>query len=122
MAQPIRNLFHAQRITRLDANTAWTVGDNGVILKTSNGGQNWLPQSSGACVASNPLRCWMLIPRGRSAPGVILKTSDGGASWQRMNSGVQDSLTAVHAIDANNIWAVRVAGTILRSLTVVPAG
>ena len=28
-------------------NTGWCVGDNGVILKTINGGTNWFSQSSG---------------------------------------------------------------------------
>ena len=33
-------------ISAVDANTAWAVGERGIILKTSDGGVTWLQQNS----------------------------------------------------------------------------
>ncbi len=65
-----------------DANKGWVVGDNGVILHTSNGGITWTQQTSGT---TNDLRAVTFLDpligfcAGRC--GTILKTIDGGITW-----------------------------------------
>lgn len=61
----------------------WTVGDNGVILATVDGGVNWNQQSvvGGApslftVEATTPNVVWIT-----GADGFVARSSDGGASW-----------------------------------------
>lgn len=75
----------------IDPDQGWAVGDCGVILKTIDGGTNWLHQESG-------VRCRLLDVTFRTSKigiavggwyetdtgmsrGVILRTNDGGDSW-----------------------------------------
>jgi photosystem II stability/assembly factor-like uncharacterized protein len=57
------------------------VADSGIILKTNDGGQTWLPQTSGTDVALFEVffidaeRGWIVGDR-----GTILKTTTGGDS------------------------------------------
>lgn len=77
----------------LDSATGWTVGDGGTILKTTNGGENWIIQNSG--ITSSIVDIYMLSNQlgwalAHNLPGsgtepygtIILKTTNGGNSWQ----------------------------------------
>ena len=80
-------------VDAVDANTAYVVGDDAQILKTTDGGESWRQLSS---PAENPGAgldpAWL---RGVKFPldanngwvagryGVILHTTDGGSSWTR---------------------------------------
>jgi len=78
-----------------NSNTGWNVGDNGTILKSSNGGTIWQLQNSGI---SNDLYSvnfpstnigWTVGDNGK-----ILKTTDGGNNWILQNSGTTKNLYA----------------------------
>ena len=62
--------------------SAWIVGDGGVILHSSDGGDTWTGQTSGvetnlySVQATGALEC-----RAVGAGGVILHTEDGGLNW-----------------------------------------
>ena len=66
----------------IDANTGWTVGASGTILKTTDAGKTWQSQSSGIDAAIRLVRFadanngWA-----QGDYGAILRTTDGGASW-----------------------------------------
>lgn len=66
----------------IDANTGWTVGANGTILKTTDGGASWQRQASGIDVGIRAVRFtdanngWA-----QGEYGALLHTTDGGASW-----------------------------------------
>ena len=61
--------------------TGWTVGGNGLILKTVNSGLTWVQQTSGfsdvvhSVFFTSPSVGYVL---GNSA---VLKTTDAGATW-----------------------------------------
>ena len=106
----------------LDTNTGWTVGQDGVILKTTNAGQTWTRQTSGTTSYLNAVHFadvnhgWAV---GRD--GNILKTGDGGITWtktiwtvQRFGSAIPVFLTGVHSINPNLAWAVDQSGEIIR--------
>lgn len=108
-----------------DPNTAPVVGDFNVILRTVDGGANWVPQSSGV---SNLLSgVWLtgantgIVVGGQGACGpsinTILRTTDGGASWKQQITGSNRALYGVFFLDANTGWAVGEGGTILHTTT-----
>jgi photosystem II stability/assembly factor-like uncharacterized protein len=101
----------------LDAQTGWAVGANGTILKTTDKGMRWTPQTSGNDQSLSAVQFldaqtgWAV---GES--GTILKTSDGGATWLPQSSGTKSWLTAVQFVDVQTGWTVGRAGTILKTV------
>ncbi len=75
----------------LDAQTGWVVGDRGVILHTSDGGQNWMPQPTPTDVSLYGIHFvdaqngWAVggsgVPRTSRGRGVVLRTDNGGQTW-----------------------------------------
>lgn len=85
-----RNLYF------VSASTGYAIGGPdygvegpGVVVKTTDGGQNWtqLPVSANGWMSGfgckNPTTCWVA---GRF--GQVFRTTDGGASWQQANTAV----------------------------------
>ena len=102
-------------IAAADASTAWAVGWQGYIWKTTDG-QNWAQQTSNTAaalqdiVALSPLTAWAV-----GDGGTIVKTIDGGTTWTPQASGTTENLTRIAAPDAMNAWAVGTAGTVLHT-------
>lgn len=77
-----------------DNQTGWAVGDDGIIVNTTDGGQTWNTQASGA---TDKLRAVFFIDSntgwavGGMSNKTMLKTTDGGSNWQ--------------SLDANNIFS-----------------
>lgn len=88
----------------IDANTGWVVGENGSILKTTNGGKDWATQKVVkfayfiGCYFVNSNLGWA------SGDGGLYKTTDGGSSWNIQNG--PSGLTKVYFNDQNNGWTV----------------
>lgn len=76
----------------IDANNGWVVGDNDKILKTSDGGANWIPiNNTGLPIGGNNFKALFFnnVNVGRIAAGgddnrnsSILYTADGGTTWE----------------------------------------
>ncbi|MDZ4711508.1 MAG: YCF48-related protein [bacterium] len=111
------NLYDIEFLNR---NTGWTVGDGGKILKTTDGGTNWLnvpnpavgkPLSSIHLVDSNI--CYVV-----GWFETIIKSTDGGASWiviRNNGFGFGASYDAVFFIDENTGWIAGSSQKILRT-------
>ena len=109
-----------------DEKRVWAVGDKGMVLHTSNGGQmidegdkvfnTWLNQDSGT---DQPLRDIFVVDALTvwtvGHKGTILSTVDGGVTWERQASDTDANLLSVAFLDANNGLAVGEKGTILRT-------
>lgn len=78
----------------IDKNTGWISGDDGKIIKTTNGGNNWSIQNTGLAnnieeifflnVSTGWALAWEINPDSTSFMGtIILKTSNGGNNWIR---------------------------------------
>jgi hypothetical protein len=92
------------------------VGDNGTILKTINGGENWISQTIGTTNYLSGVSfkdAFNGIVVGNY--GTILKTTNGGETWQAQSGGTTNSLTDVSFSDANNVTIVGYEGIILRT-------
>jgi len=103
-------------IAAADNDVAWSVGYQGYILKTSNGGLGWGPQTSNTgaslndVVALNASTAWAV-----GDSGTIVKTTDGGANWIVQTTNTSETFRRIAAYDTNNAWAVGTNGVILHT-------
>lgn len=108
----------------LNANTGWVVGANGLIMKTTNGGNNWTIQTSGtklglSAVVFFDANTGIIVGSsgGVGIWGTILKTTDGGNTWiSRPPATLSGNLTAISFINPNTGWAVGSSGTIIKTI------
>ena len=101
--------FNLNSIFFIDSNTGWAVGDEGIILKTSDGGNNWITQAG---VTTDNLYSVYFV-NGNTGWIVgedvrIMKSTDGGSNWilQIANPPFPVDLHSVQFLDLNNGWAV----------------
>ena len=111
------NLYDIEFYNR---HTGWAVGDGGNILKTTNGGTNWLnipnpavgkPLSSIHIVDSNT--CYVV-----GWFETIIKTTNGGDDWIVIRNGAfgfGSSYNAVFFVDENTGWIAGTGQKILRT-------
>ena len=103
----------------INQKTGWAVGLDTTIIRTIDGGQNWLRVApytvSGARYTSvffiDEFKGWVV-----GSYGTIVITEDGGITWHQVESGITESLESVYFIDKNNGWAVGDRGAVLRSV------
>lgn len=90
------------------------MGILGKILKTTDGGENWISKPSGTTdelfsvyfidsnigwvVGGYPYDYWIR--------NIFLKTTDGGDNWTSQSDGTSYYLTSVYFTDSNSGWAV----------------
>jgi photosystem II stability/assembly factor-like uncharacterized protein len=91
----------------LDASTGYAVGDGGLVLKTIDGGQNWIPQSSGT---GNKLRTLSLngdmVGYAVGDRGEIIKTRTGGDLWTSQLRGTVSGFQKLFFANADTGLAV----------------
>ncbi len=93
----------------VDENIGWTIGYDGSLVKTNDGGINWNLQSSPANYLEkifflNETTGWVYGSTHISSN--IYMTSDGGENWvQSVNAG-DYSISDFHFVDNLNGWAV----------------
>jgi photosystem II stability/assembly factor-like uncharacterized protein len=100
----------------LDADVGYAVGDDGVILKTINGGKSWelLPTRTRASLQSlhmlSHLVGWVVgreeLPHGQGSVGVVLCTTDGGESWRRILADTVPGLNHVRFGDGDTAYLI----------------
>jgi photosystem II stability/assembly factor-like uncharacterized protein len=102
----------------------WVVGNDGVILNSTDRGAIWTPQVSGM-TGTTLYSIYFVneIVNGVKGPaeigwavgdgGVIIHTEDGGATWEPQVSGITGQLRSVFFADRSNGWAVGAAGLIM---------
>lgn len=96
--------------------TGYTVGDNGTILKTTNGGSSWSSVTSNysnysfsdvhfvttdigfVCGENDP-------GQNPAGAGIILKTIDGGTSWTELAIGLAHPVRDLFVLNENEIYA-----------------
>ena len=97
--------------------TGWAVGDNGVIIKTSDG-TNWNYQSNPDTKRSTLNNVYFLSSNEGWAVGdngVILHTINGGTTWAVEGNGLTTNmLTSVQFISSTNGYVLGNNGTVLK--------
>jgi photosystem II stability/assembly factor-like uncharacterized protein len=93
----------------INAQEGWAVGDEGVILKTIDGGQTWERLASGTRASLrgvhfvNGFFGWVVgreeLPHGLGSVGVLLFTRDGGVNWQPLLENSLPGLNQVRFVE-----------------------
>jgi len=92
------------------------VGDTGTILKTNNGGTNWVVLSGTTDYSLNSVKFPVAnIGYAVGANGEIIKTINGGSNWTNQTSGTSYNLRSVYCINADTGYVVGNHGTILKT-------
>jgi photosystem II stability/assembly factor-like uncharacterized protein len=106
----------------VDEQTGYVVGGYPVvILKTTNGGANWVSQSSGTNKNLRSVHFPVDAQTGYAVgdSGIILKTTNGGTNWASQTSGTTSWFYSVHfPVDVQTGYAVGGGGgvnTILKT-------
>ena len=96
---PINSTLHS--VTFLDTLNGFILGDDGIILKTINGGLLWeiAPSPNSLLNAMEFIDTntgWVVADNGE-----IFRTLNGGEKWEAQESGVVSNLTSVDFFDNN---------------------
>ncbi|MCI0488994.1 MAG: YCF48-related protein [Blastocatellia bacterium] len=83
----------------VDKEKGYIVGDEGLILASTDGGYSWREQRSGTDeqlfhLSFRGKRGWAV-----GTSGIILHTRDGGRNWYPQQSGTTDDLNRVYFVD-----------------------
>ncbi|MDZ4712833.1 MAG: YCF48-related protein, partial [bacterium] len=120
VSQPSGTSSFLRDIEFINRNTGWAVGDNGTILKTINGGTNWLMIANPA--VGKPLFSIHIVDSNVCYVvgwfETIIKSTDGGASWiviRNNGFGFGSSYDAVFFIDENTGWIAGTGQKVLRT-------
>lgn len=116
-------------ITYVDAALAFAAGDNGMMLRSQDGGRRWEMVNRVFRRATDPIRTDLRSDG--SAYGIafadanhgvavgedrLWRTQDGGQTWMRAPFvGDRVALQGVHFADAAHGWVVGSSGTVLRT-------
>lgn len=88
------------------AQNGWAVGNNGIILKTENGGTNWNTQSYSQ---SKKLNAVYSIDKNTAwscgEMGTLIYTTDGGINWNLSPEVTGSALNSVFFYDALKGWS-----------------
>jgi RHS repeat-associated protein len=96
--------------------TGYAVGENGTVLKTTDGGTAWSVMSTGVSndfygLYFNSAADGIVIGTG----GLILRTTNGGSSWTPVSSGTTGTLRDAYILADGLGLIVGDGGTVLRS-------
>jgi photosystem II stability/assembly factor-like uncharacterized protein len=100
----------------IDQINGYVVGSDGLILHTSDGGENWNVQTSGitfwlrSVFFTNLNSGWVV-----GSAGIILHTTNGGDQWFDQTSGTNMGLNDVFFIDSLHGWIAGDNGVILHT-------
>lgn len=101
------NLYDVEFINRY---TGWALGDGGKVLKTTNGGINWMnipnPSINGGGILSSICPVDSMYCYVAGGHDIILKTTNGGANWLEIHNGNPNGgiYNGVHFLNRDTGW------------------
>ncbi|MAT38335.1 MAG: hypothetical protein CL946_01890 [Ectothiorhodospiraceae bacterium] len=110
-------LMDVQLLPQTTRQTAVCVGEEGLILRTTDGGESWVSVQSPTTMHLNAL-CFASEQVGYIVgnSGTILKTEDAGLNWTTFSSSSANNLSAVTFYDENSGIAVGTQGNVLSTI------
>lgn len=94
----------------------FVVGNQGTILKTTNGGANWIQKMSGT---SNDLNKIQFINSNigyaTGSNGTLLKTTDAGENWSSITTNLTTNLTGLFCLNENTFFIGEDYGSIRKT-------
>ena len=114
--------FLLDAVTFVTADIGWVVGldlrslgMDGLILHTENGGKTWQRQESYTAnflddvFFISEIKGWIV-----GKEGLVLHTKDGGQNWRPQRTDTRTDLKAIYVSNSDSGWVVGQNGTILR--------
>jgi len=107
-----------------NSTSATMVGQDGLIMRTEDGGLNWSTQDPGITnvLFSNDIFTYqattgqiVIVQYAVGENGVILKSENSGLNWTVLNSGTTENLNYVTIRSATEVYACGNNGTLLLS-------
>ncbi len=101
----------------ISADTVVVVGNNATILRTTDGGTNWLPVSNPASVNLHQV-AFANNQTGYAVGdnGTLLKTTDAGMSWQSLTTNTTENLLTLSIVSADTIYTGGTNGLIMKTV------
>ena len=96
----------------INSSTGWAAGD--IIIKTTNGGNNWFAQTPPYWGSSTILFPSSTVGYAIGTIGSIAKTDDG-INWKNISISIFDELYKVQALNSNLVFTVGDLGTIAKT-------
>ncbi|MBN1446380.1 MAG: T9SS type A sorting domain-containing protein [Bacteroidetes bacterium] len=96
--------------------SAWAVGSDGLIMRTTNGGVNWTQLNSGTTTALfgvDDINGQTVIACGNG--GLILRSTNGGDTWSTIASGTTVALNGVDLLPGGIGYIVGASGRLLKT-------
>ena len=100
----------------VNVDTGWACGDLGTVIKTTDGGANWMTEETNTTtpiLKVNSFDGQIVIAAGFS--GLILRSSDGGESWMQITSGVTGDLWGLQMINDTLGWACGKSNSLIKT-------
>lgn len=86
---------HLNDVHMINSQSGWICGDAGTLLKTTNGGQNWIQVNATA----NDLNAIVFTDANTGVAvgdnGTIIRTTNGGTNWSAVTSGTTEQFRKV---------------------------
>lgn len=121
ITQNIPTTEELKSIIFLNGNTGFAAGGNyGIILKTTNGGMNWLVSFQSSTVQTLNAVYFPNINTGYAVgdyPSTVLKTTNGGINWNSQNTGSTDGFFCVQFLNDSVGYVAGKWGIILKTTT-----
>jgi photosystem II stability/assembly factor-like uncharacterized protein len=108
-----------------DLNNGWVIGDSSKILRTTDGGSNWIPITNAGLGSATKSKGLFFLNANvgwigsktqviSGTSGIILYTTNGGSSWttQLFPGSSSDNVWSIFFWDATNGWFTSDAGKI----------
>jgi photosystem II stability/assembly factor-like uncharacterized protein len=104
---------NALAVHALNANVVWIAAEDGRMLRTTNGGADWMRVELGTTANLRALAEVGGTGWAVGDGGIVRKTSNQGASWVAQTSGTLRTLRGVSVFDADHAWAVGNGGIVI---------
>jgi len=91
------------------------VGDEGMLLKTQDGGNTWIQETVTTSEDLNFVKFSSQLGFIGGSNGLLLRTSDGGINWSQISIGVNKEIKSILIHTQSNIWLVGKDGLIMKS-------
>jgi photosystem II stability/assembly factor-like uncharacterized protein len=105
------------RIFALNDTLSFAVGENGAMVKSTDGGADWTPTPKG--ITANLLTAFAIDSMKAFVGGwygVLGSTIDGGKTWKQTKLSDGASIISLGFLDGNTGWAVDFLGSISKTL------
>jgi photosystem II stability/assembly factor-like uncharacterized protein len=103
-------------ICAIDENLVNLILDDGIFLKSTDGGENWTEYDTGVSEYFFDMAFYNNdIGFAVGANGTIIKTINGGEEWTLLASGTSNDLFSISMPSLDIIWMVGDNGTVLNS-------